>query len=84
MPNTAQSLPLPSPENREEIASKLSELIAAIEAHPAWTPPQPHKGLYRIWDFTQRTKYVVEELYNIRDGRPILHPEQIPNQKSSE
>ncbi|KAK2032841.1 hypothetical protein LX32DRAFT_649750 [Colletotrichum zoysiae] len=73
---------LPSPEVRAAITEKLSELIAALEAHPAWIPPNPHRGLFHVWDFVSRSRYIMTELDHIRDGQPVQHPEQIPQQKS--
>ncbi|KAK1999848.1 hypothetical protein LX36DRAFT_748064 [Colletotrichum falcatum] len=73
---------LPSPEARAAITEKLSELIAALEAHPAWVPPNPHRGLFHVWDFVSRSRYIMTELDHIRDGEPVQHPEQIPRQKS--
>ncbi|CAM1503006.1 Fc.00g077820.m01.CDS01 [Cosmosporella sp. VM-42] len=69
---------LPSPEVREDITTKLTALIQALESHPAWVPPMPHKGLYHVWDFVNRSKYIMTELDNIQEGRPMKHPEQIP------
>ncbi|GKT43703.1 uncharacterized protein ColSpa_03884 [Colletotrichum spaethianum] len=73
---------LPSPEVRAAITEKLSDLIAALEAHPAWIPPNPHRGLFHVWDFVNRSRYIMTELDHIRDGEPVQHPEQIPQQKS--
>ncbi|KAK1595261.1 uncharacterized protein LY79DRAFT_668061 [Colletotrichum navitas] len=72
---------LPPPELRAAITEKLSELIAALEAHPAWIPPNPHRGLFHVWDFVSRSRYIMTELDHIRDGEPVQHPEQIPRQK---
>ncbi|TDZ18476.1 hypothetical protein Cob_v008708 [Colletotrichum orbiculare MAFF 240422] len=77
MPST-----IPSPEVRADIIDRLSDLIKAIEAHPAWIPPNPNRGLFHIWDFVNRSRYILTEVYNIRDGQPVKHPEQIPQQKS--
>ncbi|KAK1721774.1 hypothetical protein BDP67DRAFT_539878 [Colletotrichum lupini] len=56
------------------------ELIDAIEAHPAWSPPNPHKGLFHVWDYVNRSRYIMTELDHIRDGEPVRYPEQIPQQ----
>ncbi|OHE92764.1 hypothetical protein CORC01_11914 [Colletotrichum orchidophilum] len=74
------SLGLPSPEYRAKIIDKFSELIEAIEAHPAWNPPNPHKGLFHVWDYVNRSRYIMTELDHIRDGEPVQYPEQIPQQ----
>ncbi|KAK1457063.1 hypothetical protein CMEL01_16074 [Colletotrichum melonis] len=50
------SLSLPSPEHRAKIIEKFTELIDAIEAHPAWSPPNPHKGLFHVWDYVNRSR----------------------------
>jgi hypothetical protein len=73
---------LPDSQLRDNITAKLADLIKTIEAHPSWIPPQPHKGLYHVWDFANRTWYIMTELDNIRDGRPLRYPEQIPRQEA--
>ncbi|OLN81603.1 hypothetical protein CCHL11_05514 [Colletotrichum chlorophyti] len=73
---------LPSPEVRANITEKLSELVKAIESHPAWVPPNPHKGLFHVWDFVNRSRYIMTELDHIRDGQPVQYPEQLPQQRS--
>ncbi|WYZ40263.1 hypothetical protein EsH8_IV_000604 [Colletotrichum jinshuiense] len=73
---------LPSTEVRANITERLSDLITAIEAHPAWIPPNPHRGLFHIWDFVNRSRYIMTELDHIRDGEPVQYPEQIPQQQS--
>lgn len=75
---------LPAPEVREEILRKHTELIEALEAHQAWTPPSPHKGLFHVWDFVNRSKYIMTELDNIQAGRPVQHPDQIPRNERGE
>ncbi|KAF6842661.1 hypothetical protein CMUS01_02853 [Colletotrichum musicola] len=68
---------LPSPEVRANITARLSDLLSAIEAHPAWNPENPHRGLFHIWDFVNRSRYIMTELDHIRDGKPVRYPEQI-------
>lgn len=75
---------LPSPTVRDDITAKLGDLIQAIEAHPSWTPPSPPKGLYHVWDFVNRSRYIMTELDNIREGKPVQHPEQIPKNGAGE
>lgn len=70
--------PLPSPEIRQEIYDRLDQLVKVLESHPQWTPPSPPRGLYYIWDFVCRSRYIMSELDNIAAGRPTKHPEQIP------
>ncbi|KPM46003.1 hypothetical protein AK830_g538 [Neonectria ditissima] len=69
---------IPSPEVREEITTRLLELVEAIEAHPAWTPPSPPRNLFHVWDFVKRSHYIMTELDNISNDRPTRHPDQIP------
>lgn len=69
---------LPSPAVRDDIIAKLGELVNALETHPSWTPPTPPKGLYHVWDFVNRSRYIMTELDSLREGKPIRHPEQIP------
>lgn len=66
---------LPSTAQREVLATKLAEFLTAIEAHPKWCTTNPDKGLFYIWDFVNRTKYMAEELDNIKDGKQLRHPE---------
>lgn len=69
---------IPAPEVREVITARLSDLVQALEAHPAWTPASPPRNLFFVWDFVKRSHYIMTELDNISNGRPIKHPEQIP------
>ncbi|EEU43209.1 uncharacterized protein NECHADRAFT_102771 [Fusarium vanettenii 77-13-4] len=77
-PGTTSDSGLPAPEVREEITACLSDLVSALEAHPSWTPPSPPRGLFHVWDFVCRSRYIMTELDNIYAGRPTKHPEQIP------
>ncbi|KAF4867510.1 hypothetical protein CGCSCA1_v013310 [Colletotrichum siamense] len=77
------SAELPSPEVRATIIERLSELIIAIEAHPAWNPENPHRGLFHVWDFVSRSRYIMTELDHIRDGEPVQYPEQIRQQSGT-
>ena len=69
---------LPTPEAQADIVAKLTELIQALESHPAWTPPSPNPALFHVWDFVSRSRYIMEELDNIKEGKQVKHPEQIP------
>lgn len=69
---------LPSQQVRDDITVKLGDLVSAIETHPSWTPPTPPKGIYHVWDFVNRSRYIMTELDNILEGKPVKHPEQIP------
>jgi hypothetical protein len=69
---------VPSTEDQSVLVTKLKDLIKAIESEPAWTPPKPHAGLLHVWDFVQRTHYMMLNVENIRTGAPIEHPEAIP------
>ncbi|KAJ4324164.1 hypothetical protein N0V84_003997 [Fusarium piperis] len=75
---TTSASGLPAPEVREEITARLGDLVSALEAHPSWTPPSPPRGLFHVWDFVCRSRYIMTELDNIYAGRPTKHPEQIP------
>ncbi|KAI8660488.1 hypothetical protein NCS57_01026200 [Fusarium keratoplasticum] len=77
-PGTTSASGLPAPEVREEITARLGDLVSALEAHPSWTPPSPPRGLFHVWDFVCRSRYIMTELDNIYAGRPTKHPEQIP------
>lgn len=81
MPSTTS---LPSPEIRQEIFDRLNDLVTALESHPQWTPPSPPQGLYHVWDFVCRSRYIISELDNITAGRPTQHPEQIPKNPQGE
>lgn len=81
---TSSPQTLPSTEARQDIIAKLTELVTALEAHPSWTPPQPHPGLFHVWDFVSRSRYIMTELDNIEAGRPVQHPEQIPPNNNGE
>ncbi|KFX90349.1 hypothetical protein O988_04198 [Pseudogymnoascus sp. VKM F-3808] len=66
----------PTPEKRAAMEQKLGELIQAIENHELWTPPTPNQTLYHVWDFLNRSKYMLSEFDNIEAGRPLTHPNQ--------
>jgi hypothetical protein len=74
---------LPPAADREAILSGLDALKSSLEAHPSWpsgdntAPPPP--SLHHIWDFVKRSHYIMSELDNILEGRPLQHPEQIPS-----
>lgn len=74
---------LPSSEIRQDIYEHLNDLVKAIESHPQWTPPSPPRGLYHIWDFVCRSRYIMSELDNIAEGKPLQHPEQIPKNQGT-
>ncbi|KAI9167504.1 hypothetical protein HJFPF1_03632 [Paramyrothecium foliicola] len=74
---------LPPTAVRETILSDFDSLIRALESHPSWpasgsTAP-PHPSLYHVWDFVNRSRYIMTEIDNIRDGKPLRHPEQVPS-----
>lgn len=77
MPRATSTASLPRAEVRDLVTQRLSDLVSAIEAHPQFRQAQPHKSLYYIWDFVQRTRYAMTELDNIAAGRPPQHPEQL-------
>lgn len=71
-------VPIPMGAAREDIAARLLLLTGAIEAHELWTPPAPHPGLFQVWDFVKKSHYIMTELENIRAGRDVLYPDQVP------
>lgn len=77
-------VPIPSPQDQEDITSKLAALATTLEAHEAWTPPRPHPSLLQIWDFVKRSHYIMTEIDNIRHGRPLQYPDQIPTNEEGE
>ncbi|KFY17001.1 hypothetical protein V492_00966 [Pseudogymnoascus sp. VKM F-4246] len=66
----------PTPEKRAALDQKLGELIQAIESHELWVPPTPNQTLYHVWDFLNRSKYMLSEFDNIEAGRALTHPNQ--------
>lgn len=71
-------VPIPLGAAREDIASRLKLLMGTIEEHELWTPPSPHPGLFQLWDFVNKSHYIVTELENICEGREVQHPDQLP------
>jgi predicted transcriptional regulator len=71
-------VPVPDESARADITARLDSLASALEQHPQWTPPNPHPALLQLWDFVKRSHYIMTELENIRTGRPLKHPDQIP------
>lgn len=74
--------PIPSAQKQAVVVGKLDALLEAIESHDAWTPPSPHKGLFYVWDFVKRSRYIMAELENIRQDKPVEHREQVPALKN--
>ncbi|KFY17697.1 hypothetical protein V491_04951 [Pseudogymnoascus sp. VKM F-3775] len=75
----------PTAEKRAALDQKLGELIQvlilgpfdkAIENHELWVPPTPNQTLYHVWDFLNRSKYMLSEFDNIEAGRALTHPNQ--------
>ncbi|TFB00602.1 hypothetical protein CCMA1212_007276 [Trichoderma ghanense] len=72
--------PIPSPETRTAISSKLATLIQTIESDPSFdrTSPSAGAGLFHMWDFAKRTEYMLSEVENIRQpGYEFRLPGQI-------
>ncbi|KAM3069186.1 hypothetical protein ACMFMG_010706 [Clarireedia jacksonii] len=66
-----------SPQLREEVTARFDQLIEALETHPQWRgPPNPNPSLYFVWDFANRSKYMISEYDNIASGRPVQYPNQ--------
>ncbi|KAK5988987.1 hypothetical protein PT974_10485 [Cladobotryum mycophilum] len=74
---------IPSTEARATLSAKMDDFLQSIQAIPEFNtnPAQSDKGLFYIWDFVMRTKYILSELDNIVEGKPVQHPEQIPSYK---
>lgn len=83
IPSTMPASPLPPQEVRDDITVKLADLVRSLQSHPSFTPPEPPRGLFHVWDFVNRSRYIMEELENIRLGKPLRHPEQIPKHEKS-
>ncbi|KFH41793.1 hypothetical protein ACRE_074870 [Hapsidospora chrysogenum ATCC 11550] len=75
-------VPIPDAQAQADITAKLNALALALESHDKWTPPRPHPTLFHIWDFVKRSHYIMTELDNIRHGRELKHPDQIPSLNS--
>ncbi|EHK17077.1 uncharacterized protein TRIVIDRAFT_216900 [Trichoderma virens Gv29-8] len=77
--------PVPSPEVRAAIAAKLDALIQAVETNPHFSRSSSSGGLYHVWDFAQRTKYMLSEIDGIRqEGYQFKHAGQIKITKRGE
>lgn len=66
----------PTDEQRSAVAARLDGLLNDITAHPQWNPSDPNPTLYYVWDFVNRSKYMLSEYENIKAGQPIQHPNQ--------
>jgi hypothetical protein len=75
-------VPIPDAQAQADITAKLNTLALALESHEKWTPPRPHPTLFHIWDFVKRSHYIMTELDNIRHGRELKYPDQIPSLNS--
>ncbi|TAQ83483.1 hypothetical protein B7494_g8190 [Chlorociboria aeruginascens] len=66
-----------TPELVSEVNSKLENLLHALETHLQFSSsPNGNGAPYFVWDFVRRGKYMPSEYDNIKNGRPIQHPEQ--------
>lgn len=72
----SQRVPIPSAEIRAQIGTSLEALVRALEAHPLWTPPTPPPGIFYVWDFANRSKYINSEIDNVLAGKDVKHPDQ--------
>ncbi|KAI9840811.1 MAG: hypothetical protein M1837_001284 [Sclerophora amabilis] len=57
------------PEAVQTTITKLGELVEALESHPLWTPPQPNKVLYFMWDFVNRSRQMLRDLPTVRQEK---------------
>ncbi|KAL2020355.1 hypothetical protein VTK56DRAFT_8484 [Thermocarpiscus australiensis] len=83
MSSTAAESVLPDPQARLTASTRLTALIDELASHPQMRPPTVHPTLYHVWDFANRTRYMLSELDTIAAGRPVQHPEQIPGYQPS-
>ena len=74
-------MPIPDPETQANLVAKLDDFAKAIESHKDWTPPKPHPALFHTWDFVKRSHYIMTEIENIRQGKELQYPGQIPAQE---
>ncbi|KAH8169725.1 hypothetical protein LIA77_10269 [Sarocladium implicatum] len=81
-------MPLPSQAVQTAAVDSLTKLTTALQTHPQWKPvtgSEPaspsHRTLFFLWDFASRTKYMLQELENIKEGKDVAHPEQLPKQE---
>jgi hypothetical protein len=79
IPTTGTSSVLPPLAAREQTSAKLTELVEAVLRHLQMQGSNKHPTLYHIWDFAMRTDYILSELDNIENGRPLRFPDQIPD-----
>ncbi|TVY18708.1 hypothetical protein LARI1_G003850 [Lachnellula arida] len=70
-------LPLPTSQQREDVAARLEGIIDALIEHPKWeNPPNKNPTLYHVWDFVMRSKYMLSEYENVKDGKAVQYPSQ--------
>jgi len=70
-------LPLPTPQQREDVAARLEGIIDALIEHPKWeNPPNKNPTLYHVWDFVMRSKYMLSEYENVKNGKSVQYPSQ--------
>ena len=84
-------IPLPSQAVQSAASDSLTKLITALQSHPQWKPvtgseqaSPAHRTLFFLWDFASRTKYMLQELDNLKDGKDVAHPDQLPKQEGGE
>ncbi|PMD13798.1 hypothetical protein NA56DRAFT_651452 [Hyaloscypha hepaticicola] len=66
----------PTEQQRAAVNASLDELLNAITAHPEWrAPPNPQPTLFYLWDFVNRSKYMLSEYETIKDGRAVEKPQ---------
>lgn len=71
---------LPPATIRAQIQAATESLVDAITSDSRFKGSSPpHPTLYQMWDFAMRTTYVLSELDNISEGRPVKFPEQVPD-----
>jgi hypothetical protein len=81
---------LPSSAVKTAATEKITALLSALESHPSWKPVSinetatpSHRTLFFLWDFANRSRYILSELDRIADGKEVAYPDQIPKQEGS-
>ncbi|AEO69580.1 2f8e56ec-aae2-453b-bf8e-d34814733133 [Thermothielavioides terrestris] len=78
MPSTStRSSNLPPAETRQRLEERLTDLIDALAADARMQASPRHPTLHHVWDFAQRTRYMLSEVDNVAAGRALRFPEQM-------
>ncbi|RDW64778.1 hypothetical protein BP6252_10429 [Coleophoma cylindrospora] len=67
----------PTPKQLSDINTALDGLVDALEQHEQWSSDsKPPPGLFFVHDFATRSKYMLSEYENIKEGKALQHPDQ--------